>query len=148
MDNGDDEGNVFPCASAGITFAIMAEWLHDGRPERLVGCEVWRALDWMVDSDKLMMGLSRHENLQLALIGVFDSQIVGGKQYDLASMGRRRANATYFESHSVDETTGVNYGMGMTTLMNDVNLKPSDFIKGFLQHFVDDVMGRVNKLVG
>jgi len=107
MDNGDDEGNVIPCASAGITFAIIAEWLHDKRPERLVGCEVWRALDWMVDADKLMMQVSRHENLQLALIGVFDSQIVGGKRYDLASMGRRRANATDFESHGVDKTIGV-----------------------------------------
>src|SRR5215217_4266256 len=61
------------------------------RPERVIGCEVWRALDWMVDSDKVTMDLSAHENLQLALLSVFDSQITGGKRYDLASMGRRRA---------------------------------------------------------
>ena len=67
------------------------------RPARLVGCEVWRALDWIVDSDKVQMNVSAHENLQFALLGVFDSQIAGGKRYDLASMGRRRANATYFE---------------------------------------------------
>jgi len=148
MDNGDDEGNVIPCASAGITFAIIAEWLHDERPERLVGCEVWRALVWMVDSDKLMMDLSRHENLQLALIGVFDSQIVGGKRYDLASMGRRRANATYFESHGVDETIGVSYGMDMTPLMNDASLKPSEFVHNFIEHFAQDVKERVGKLDG
>jgi LmbE family N-acetylglucosaminyl deacetylase len=41
------------------------------RPERVVGCEVWRALDWMVDSDKVTMDLSAHENLQFALLGVF-----------------------------------------------------------------------------
>ncbi len=118
------------------------------RPERLVGCEVWRALDWMVDSDKVTMDLSRHENLQFALLGVFDSQIVGGKRYDLASMGRRRANATYFESHGVDETTGMSYGMDMSPLMNDANLKPSEFVQGFIQHFADDVMERVNKMGG
>ena len=118
------------------------------RPERLVGCEVWRALDWMVDSDKVTMDLSRHENLQFALLGVFDSQIAGGKRYDLASMGRRRANATYFESHGVDETTGMSYGMDMTPLMNDASLKPSEFVQGFIQHFADDVMGRVNKMGG
>ena len=118
------------------------------RPERLVGCEVWRALDWMVDSDKVMMDLSRHENLQFALLGVFDSQIAGGKRYDLASMGRRRANATYFESHGVDETTGMSYGMDMTPLMNDASLRPSEFVQGFIQHFADDVMGRVNKMGG
>lgn len=80
------------------------------RPERVIGCEVWRALDWMVDADKMMMDLSGHENLQMALLGMFDSQIAGGKRYDLASMGRRRANATYFDSHGVDETIGLNYG--------------------------------------
>lgn len=118
------------------------------RPERVVGCEVWRALDWMVDSDKVTMDLSRHENLQFALLGVFDSQIAGGKRYDLASMGRRRANATYFESHGVDETLGLSYGMDMTPLMNDASLKPSEFVQGFIQHFADDVKGRVGKLGG
>ena len=118
------------------------------RPERVVGCEVWRALDWMVDSDKVTMDLSRHENLQFALLGVFDSQIAGGKRYDLASMGRRRANATYFESHGVDETLGLSYGMDMTPLMNDASLKPSEFVQGVIQHFADDVKGRVGKLGG
>lgn len=118
------------------------------RPERIVGCEVWRALDWMVDSDKVTMDLSRHENLQFALLGVFDSQIAGGKRYDLASMGRRRANATYFESHGVDETLGLSYGMDITPLMNDASLKPSEFVRGFIQHFADDVQGRVGKMGG
>ena len=116
------------------------------RPERLVGCEVWRALDWMVDSDKVMMDLSAHENLQAALLGVFDSQIVGGKRYDLASLGRRRANATYFEAHGVDETTGLSYGMDMTPLINDANLVPAEFVGQFVQRFAADVQGRVNRL--
>lgn len=115
------------------------------RPERVIGCEVWRALDWMVDSDKVMMDLSGHENLQSALLGVFDSQIAGGKRYDLASMGRRRANATYFVSHGVDETTGLNYGMDMTPLINHLTLTPSEFIAQFLQRFVTDVQERIRR---
>jgi LmbE family N-acetylglucosaminyl deacetylase len=117
-----------------------------GRPERVVGCEVWRALDWMVDSDKLMMDLTEHENLQFALLGVFDSQIAGGKRYDLASMGRRRANATYFESHGVDNTTGLSYGMDMTPLMNDASLDPAEFVSGFIQRFVNDVEKRIGRM--
>jgi LmbE family N-acetylglucosaminyl deacetylase len=116
------------------------------RPERVVGCEVWRALDWMVDADKLMMDLTEHENLQFALLGVFDSQIAGGKRYDLASMGRRRANATYFESHGVDNTTGLSYGMDMTSLMNDVNLDPAEFVSGFIQRFANDVKERIGRM--
>ena len=116
------------------------------RPERAVGCEVWRALDWMVDSDKVTMNLSDHENLQYALLGVFDSQIAGGKRYDLASMGRRRANATYFESHGVDATTGLSYGMDMTPLMIDPSLNPAAFAAQFIQRFANEVQERVSRM--
>jgi len=116
------------------------------RPENIFGCEVWRGLDWMVDSDKVIMDLSAHENLQFALLGVFDSQIAGGKRYDLASMGRRRANATYFESHGVDDTTGLSYAMDMTPLMNDASLTPAEFAQGFVQRLSLDIQERVNRM--
>ncbi|MGA7604708.1 MAG: PIG-L family deacetylase [Anaerolineales bacterium] len=115
------------------------------RPQKLIGCEVWRALDWMDDSDKVCLDVSEHENLQAALLGVFDSQIAGGKRYDLASMGRRRANATYFESHGVDATTGLSYAMDMTRLIYDKNLNPVAFVQELIQHFSSDVSGRLNR---
>lgn len=116
------------------------------RPERVVGCEVWRALDWMVDSDKVVMNLSAHENLQFALLGVFDSQIAGGKRYDLASMGRRRANATYFESHDVDAAAGLSYAMDMTPLMNEADMKPVEFVHALIQRFEQDVHERIGRM--
>jgi LmbE family N-acetylglucosaminyl deacetylase len=116
------------------------------RPARLVGCEVWRSLDWMVDSDKVTMNVSEHENLQAALLGVFDSQIAGGKRYDLASIGRRRANATYFESHGVDLTTGLSYGMDMTPLINDTSIDPCIFAEKLIQSFARDVIDRLKRI--
>lgn len=116
------------------------------RPERLVGCEVWRSLDWMVDPDKVLMNTSDHENLQFALLGVFDSQIIGGKRYDLASMGRRRANATYFESHGVDLTTGLSYAMDMTPLITDLKLEPALFAQEYIQRFAQDVELRIRRM--
>ncbi|MCC6298484.1 MAG: PIG-L family deacetylase [Anaerolineales bacterium] len=116
------------------------------RPERIVGCEVWRSLDWMVDSDKVLMNVSEHENLQMALLGVFDSQIVGGKRYDLASMGRRRANATYFESHGVDATSGLSYAMDMTPLMTDTTISLGEFIQRFIRRFSQDVSDRIGRM--
>lgn len=116
------------------------------RPERLVGCEVWRALDWMVDADKVTMDVSEHENLQSALLGVYDSQIAGGKRYDLASMGRRRANATYFESHGVDLTTGLSYGMDMTPLIDDTSIDPCAFAESLIQNFAQDVTSRLRRI--
>lgn len=116
------------------------------RPQQVFGCEVWRGLDWLVNSDKVIMDLSSHENLQSALLGVFDSQIAGGKRYDLASMGRRRANATFFESHEVDNTTGLSYAMDMTLLMKDASLEPVEFVRGFVQRFALDVQERVGRV--
>jgi LmbE family N-acetylglucosaminyl deacetylase len=103
------------------------------RPQRLYGCEVWRDLDWMVDEEKVAFDCSAHENLQGALLGVFDSQVCGGKRYDLATMGRRRANATYHASHGTDVATGLVYAMDLTPLIE----APSADIQGYVQDFID-----------
>jgi LmbE family N-acetylglucosaminyl deacetylase len=116
------------------------------RPEKLYGCEVWRDLDWMVDIDKASFNTSEHESLQAALLGVFDSQIAGGKRYDLASMGRRRANATYFESHGVDVTHGLSYAMDLTPLIVDSSLEINPFIQAHIQRFAQDVTDRFNRV--
>ena len=116
------------------------------RPERLYGCEVWRALDWMLDDDKVPMDLTQHESLQSALLGVFDSQIAGGKRYDLASMGRRRANATYFASHGVDLTTGLSYAMDMTSLITGGSAEPLALAEGLIGRFREDVAARIRRM--
>lgn len=119
---------------------------EQARPHKLYGCEVWRALDWMLDEDKVAMDLTEHENLQAALLGVFDSQIAGGKRYDLASLGRRRSNATYFESHGVDASTGLSYAMDMTALVEDAALDPLSFVSGLIGRFLEDVAGRIRRI--
>ena len=116
------------------------------RPQKFFGCEVWRDLDWMVDSDKVVFDLTTHENLQAALLGVFDSQICGGKRYDLATMGRRRANATYFESHGVDVTTGLSYAMDLTPLILSPEKEIIPFVQEHIQHFENEVANRLTRL--
>ena len=115
-------------------------------PQKVYGCEVWRDLDWMVDSDKVGMNLSQHENLQSALLGVFDSQIAGGKRYDLASMGRRRANATYFESHGVDNAFGLSYAMDLTPLIENPQQDVAAFVQEHIQRFAQDVASRLQRV--
>ncbi len=116
------------------------------RPQHVYGCEVWRDLDWTVDEDKVVFDVSAHENLQAALLGIFDSQICGGKRYDLASLGRRRAHATYFASHGTDVATGLTYGMDLTPLVNDPAKSPQAYLQEYLQRFTQDVMGRLDRL--
>jgi LmbE family N-acetylglucosaminyl deacetylase len=115
------------------------------RPERLYGCEVWRDLDWMADSDKITFDLSNHENLQSALLGVYDSQISGGKRYDLATMGRRRANATFYESHGVDVTSAISYAMDLTPLIVNPEKDIPNFVQEHVQHFMQDIADRLTR---
>jgi len=109
------------------------------RPRKLYGCEVWRDLDWMVDADKVVFRLDAHENIAAALVGVFDSQIVGGKRYDLATMGRRRAHATYHQSHSVDASQLINFGMDLTPLIEDDSLDVTAYVLAHVERFAADV---------
>ncbi len=118
------------------------------RPEALYGCEVWRDLDWMLDEDKVCFDVSARENLSAALVGIFDSQICGGKRYDLATMGRRRASATYFASHGTDQALGLSFGMNLTPLIEDPELDIERYVTGHIRRFREDVSVKLKKLGG
>jgi LmbE family N-acetylglucosaminyl deacetylase len=128
------------------TIRALRELPKEARPQRLYGCEVWRNLDWLNDEDKVIFNVQERENLAMSLVGVFDSQICGGKRYDLATWGRRRANATYLASHSVDETTAVIFGLDLTPLIENEKLNPSEYVLGFIDRFKQDVSTRLAKL--
>lgn len=127
------------------TIAALRQLPSDARPEKLLGCEVWRDLDWMMDTDKVVLNVEGHENLAAALLGVFDSQIAGGKRYDLATMGRRRAHATYHESHGLDATTGISFAMDLTPLIRDASIDPVGYVEGLMDRFANEVKDRVGK---
>ncbi len=116
------------------------------RPAWLHGVEVWRDLDWAPDAAKVVFNSSDREDLQLALLEVFRSQIDGGKRYDLAAMGRRRAHATYLEPHAVDQVTGAVYAIDMTPLLRDESLDPAAFALGLVDSFRAEVTARLESL--
>jgi LmbE family N-acetylglucosaminyl deacetylase len=118
----------------------------EARPEKVYGCEVWRDLDWLNDDDKVVFDVQAHENLAMSLSAVFDSQIAGGKRYDLATQGRRRANATYLASHAVDETMAASFAVDLTALVENDELDPIEYILGFIDRFKADVSKRLTKL--
>jgi LmbE family N-acetylglucosaminyl deacetylase len=126
----------------------MRELPRDQRPKQVIGCEVWRNLDWLLDHEKVAMDVSGRDNLAAALNGVFDSQIAGGKRYDLATLGRRAANATFFESHASDRTTQMIFGMDLTPLVTDETKDVADFVCGYIDRFRADVRQKLNKRLG
>jgi len=135
----------------GVVIAVLQalrELPASKRPKRVIGCEVWRGLDWMNDSEKVLMDVSGRDNLAAALNGVFDSQIAGGKRYDLATLGRRAANATFFESHATDEANQLIFGMDLTPLVLDPSLDILDFVCGFIDRMRTDVRQKLGTRLG
>jgi LmbE family N-acetylglucosaminyl deacetylase len=126
----------------------MRELPHNSRPKKVIGCEVWRNLDWLGDSEKALMDVSGHDNLAAALNGVFDSQIAGGKRYDLATLGRRASNATFFESHATDRANQLIFGMDLTLLVADETKDIVSFVCGFIDRFNADVRTKLSQQIG
>ena len=126
----------------------MREMPAELRPKKVIGCEVWRNLDWMLDSEKIAMDVTGDEALAEALNGVFDSQISGGKRYDLATMGRRAANATFFESHATDKTTQLIFGIDLTPLVADEKKDIVAFVCEGIDRFKVDVCQKLAKRLG
>lgn len=127
------------------SLAALRKLPADRRPKRVLGCEVWRDLDWMVDTDKQVLDTGRFPNLAMALVGVFDSQITGGKRYDLATAGRRMAHATYHTSHATDQFQGITWAMDLTPLVQDPTLSIAEFTQQYIERFRQDVAARLAK---
>lgn len=135
----------------GVTVALiqaLREMPANRRPAKVFGCEVWRDLDWMPDAEKVTHDVSGHGHLAGALNGVFDSQIAGGKRYDLATLGRRRSNATFFESHATDKSEELCYAMDLAPLVKDPSLDILEYVCGFIARFESDVRARLGKRLG
>jgi LmbE family N-acetylglucosaminyl deacetylase len=115
------------------------------QPQSVYGCEVWRDLDWMTDEDKALFDCTPHGNLAAALMGVYDSQVCGGKRYDLATAGRRQAHATYLASHGTDVSQSLSFGMDLTPLLRDPALAPVDLLQHYLDRFAAETTARVAK---
>ena len=126
----------------------MRELPRDQRPQKVIGCEVWRNLDWMPDAEKVLMDVSGRDNLAAALSGVFDSQIAGGKRYDLATTGRRAANATFFDSHATDKATQLIFGMDLTPLVADEATDIVAYVSGYIERFKADVQQKLGRRLG
>lgn len=126
----------------------MRELPPDERPDQVIGCEVWRGLDWLPDADKVLMDVSGHDHLAAALNGVFDSQIAGGKRYDLATHGRRAANATFFNSHATDTSTQLIFGIDLTPLVADESSDIVGHLCAIIERFHTDVRQKLERRLG
>lgn len=108
------------------------------RPETLLGCEVWRGLDWLPEARKLTHNVSSHPQLAAQLCSVYESQIAGGKRYDRAVDGRQRANATFNDAHQADKMERAQYAIDLTPLIKGVSM--AEFMGTVLEEFKETVL--------
>ena len=111
----------------------------DRKPFRVVGVEGWRSLDWMSDDEKILLDTSGHRDLARRLAEVFASQIEGGKRYDLAEEGRRRANATLLEPRVVDQVEELSIAMDLSPLIHNPDLDPVAYVGAAIDRLRHDV---------
>lgn len=111
----------------------------DFHPLEFYGGEVWRSLDWMPLHDKLAFDVGQHQNLTASLMGVFDSQIGGGKRYDLATSGRKAANATYYDPLATDHALALEYAMDLMPLLKNPDLDPAEYSLELIHRFARNV---------
>ncbi len=116
------------------------------RPKKVYGGEVWRSLDWVNDEEKTVFDVTEHQNMAAALVSLFDSQVAGGKRYDLATQGRRLANATYYASHGTDTAEHLMYALDLTPLIEDVDLDIAEYVNRYIDSFKKDVNDRIAKV--
>jgi LmbE family N-acetylglucosaminyl deacetylase len=105
------------------------------QPKKLFGGEVWRSLDWVTDDDKICLDVSANPELLEKLISVFDSQLSGGKRYDLATLGRYRANATYATPYTTDQALLIAHAIDLMPLLHNTQLTLQEFALGFVDRF-------------
>lgn len=117
----------------------------DRQPQQVFGCEVWRDLDWLPDELKSGLDASRRRDLAAALLQVFASQIGSGKRYDIATLGRRDANATFHDSRAADGLTGITWAINLTPLLMEPTQSLADFTAETIDRFRQEVLNRIRR---
>jgi LmbE family N-acetylglucosaminyl deacetylase len=117
----------------------------DARPRAVYGCEGWGSLDWLDDDDAVVLDVGAHPELAERLVAVFASQIAGGKRYDLAAAGRRRANATFRASHDVDVLEQAWLAMDLTPLLGEGAPDVETFVGARIERFAAGVKDRLQR---
>ena len=80
------------------------------------------------------------------MLKAFDSQVTGGKRYDLAALGRRAAHATFHTSHATDRVEGITWAMDLTPLVQNETLQPLDFTLKHVDGLRSDIETQLREL--
>ena len=109
-------------------------------PRQIYGVEVWRSLDWLPEEYRVALPVHDPEGLQQALLRCHDSQVGGGKRYDVAILARQRANATLAASHQLDNGEACVLAMDLGPLVRDRAQDPGAWLARCFDAFRRELM--------
>lgn len=114
-------------------------------PQQIYGCEVWGSLDWLPRHRRVALNSGDRPALAAQLLNVFSSQIAGGKRYDLGTIGRRQANATFSDPYAPDPSSGITWAMDLLPLVKQPDLSVETFLQELTDEFSAELQTRVHQ---
>lgn len=130
------------CAS----MAALLQLPSSSRPKEIYGCEVWGDLDWVPSSKIVRLPCTAPDDFGPSLLRCFRSQVEGGKRYDLAAVGRRRAQATFADAYSPDQATEVVLALDLHPLLESGAPSLQEFVSGLIHEFRQLTMDRIHRM--
>lgn len=128
------------------TLEALRSLPENEQPTTFLGCEVWRDLDWVADSQKVALDVSAEPELAARLNEVFQSQIAGGKNYHQAVTGRRAAHATFSRFNATDDAKQVIFALNLVPLLQQPDLSPQEFVERHLEKFAQEAREALDSL--
>jgi LmbE family N-acetylglucosaminyl deacetylase len=105
------------------------------RPKSFFGVEVWRSLDWLADEKKQVLAVEDPQMVR-DLIDCHQTQ-TSEKKYHEATLGRMRANATFFDALKSDQDGYQLFALDYLPLLQGQTLK--SFYQEHIQEFQDSL---------
>ncbi len=116
------------------------------QPQEVYGCEVWGDLDWVPPAKIVRLTCEAPEDFGPSLLRCFRSQVEGGKRYDLAAAGRRRAQATFGDAYAADQSQEVVLALDLLPLLQPQAPSLQAYVSGLIDEFKRQATERIQKI--
>ena len=114
-------------------------------PEKFYGCEAWGSLDWLTQIDKIKLITRTHPDIESAILSIYDSQNMGIKRFDKATIARRMVNTIYNEINTrCDDSDSSTFAVDLLPLILSSN--PEEFVSQKIIRFKEEVLNRVRNI--
>lgn len=128
------------------SLAALRQLPASSRPKEIYGCEVWGDLDWVPTSRIVRLPCTAPEDFGPSLLRCFRSQVEGGKRYDLAASGRRRAQATFADAYSADQAQEVVLALDLLPLLESEAPTLEEFVSRLIHEFRQLTVERIHRM--